>query len=61
MERSASLAVLLILTAYTIGILFVAPYPGMYIDPSTGRISALFIDTELLHEGDRILQVGSVT
>lgn len=57
-ERSASLAVFLILAAYTIGILFSAPYPGMYIDPTNGRILALFIDTDLLHEGDRVLQVG---
>ena len=60
-ERSASLAVLLILAAYTIGILFAAPYPGLYIDPSTGRISALYVDTDLLHKGDRVLQAGSIT
>lgn len=61
MERTSSLAVLFILAAYTIGILFVAPYPGLYIDPSTSRISALYVDTDLLKEGDRVLQVGSVT
>lgn len=61
-----SLVVLAILLAYTFGRLFVAPYPGFYLDANNGLIDDIDVDqpinsTQRLEVGDRVERIGSLT
>jgi len=53
--------VLLILLMYTYVELIYAPYLGFNFVPPTGEITAIFVTTDRLQEGDLLKQVGSVT
>lgn len=55
--------VLAILLAYTYARFFVAPYAGFVFSTSNGSVEMLFLQGEPgadLHEGDKILKIGSV-
>ena len=54
-----SLGVLLFLLAYTYGILFIAPYPGFYFNPTNGEIFDIYDpEATALQAGDIIESVG---
>ncbi|HUG34515.1 MAG TPA: ATP-binding protein [Anaerolineales bacterium] len=57
-----SLGVLVFLLAYTYGILFRAPYPGFYFNPSNGEILEIYSrGTTALKVGDFIERIGSIS
>ncbi|MCI0552507.1 MAG: hypothetical protein L0287_16275, partial [Anaerolineae bacterium] len=57
-----SLGVLLFLLAYTYGILFLAPYPGFYFNPTNGEILDLYEPrSSVLQAGDLLESVGSIS
>lgn len=63
-ERSIAFLVLLILLLYTFGLLFIAPYPGLYFNPTDGRVIAIFVPRNAqpaLSLGDTIQRVGSIS
>lgn len=47
----------------TYGVLVAPPYPGLYIDPASGQVAAIFADKsgDKLHVGDFIERVGSIS
>ncbi|MFT3892081.1 MAG: hypothetical protein QM730_10645 [Anaerolineales bacterium] len=53
-----SVGVLAILLIYTYGLFFVAPYPGFYFNPSTGRVSS--VDVEQPTDAQYNLEIGDV-
>ncbi len=58
----SAVASLLILLAYTYGILFLAPYPGFYFNPTDGMILELYgAESSELQTGDVIERVGSIS
>ena len=64
-EILISLAVLAIMLAYTYGLFFVVPYPGLYFNPTDGTILDIYNDLKSpsavsLQKGDVIEQVGSI-
>ena len=54
--------VLAFLTIYTYGLLFIAPYPGFYFNPTDGRVLEVYVpeDPQLL-VGDVIQQIGDMS
>lgn len=63
-ERLVPWAVLGFLLVYTYGEIFYAPYIGFNFIPSTGEITAVFVENPLglnLQEGDLLWQVDSIT
>lgn len=57
-----SVGMLLFLLAYTYGVLFLAPYPGFYLNPGTGEIIELYAsESTALQAGDVVERVGSIS
>src|SRR5262245_23926711 len=57
-----SLIVLLFLLAYTYGILFYAPYPGFYFNPTSGEVLEIYQpDAAVLQVGDLIRSIGPIS
>lgn len=55
-----SLGTLLVLLAFTTGILFYAPYPGFYFNPTNGEILEIYLPGVVaLRKGDLIERIGS--
>jgi len=60
-----SIVVLILLLVFTYGLLFVAPYPGFYFNPTSGTILDIYNDPNpksvaSLRAGDVIERVGSI-
>lgn len=61
-ELPLSLGVFIFLLTYTYGILFFAPYPGFYFNPTNGEILEIYQpDPTVLQVGDLIERIGSIS
>lgn len=63
-DQPVALVVLAILLFYTFGLLFVAPYPGLYFNPTDGEVLEIFVPQDsrpILVDGDLIERVGGMS
>ena len=63
-DQPVALVVLAILLFYTFGLLFVAPYPGLYFNPTDGEVLEIFVPQDsrpILVDGDIIERVGGMS